>query len=570
MMPSLTLYFIIQPPQYLYMACHLAASIRTHFPPEVEVIGYCPAPYHDQMDKAPLEVLRRLRVRVERLETDGFFDPDYPHGNKLIALLAPKSTDYAAFLDSDMAFLRPCTVEELAAPGQVGMVPATSMRWADQSIWDDIYGVFDMPVPSERITMTRDQRLDVVPYFNAGLIVTDENFRTPDGKRFAEVLMETAQTIDRHSFIPHKRPYLDQMALPVATLRAGMTWNILHERYNYSIGGILRGKKLPHDADVTLLHYRSRDVLGDAGRKKDLDRMLNQQIGTRLVRWVFDVPEELALPLHYQPEEAASITAPDPSPIAVPDPSKAPMAVVTVADGDVAKLGRWRRYYGAVFGESSLYILNPGNDPDVAKAAEGANLIPVPEGISEAAILASVGSFASGLTLYFNWVACVAVDEFLVVDPLRAKDLGDYLSQLTARGRVPAVSMPLTLHLTALPDQGPLYVRLDEDHQKACITRGRIAFTDAGKACNVKGFAVDPHLCLIRFCDAKGAAASDDPVTAPETMDLPEVRKALAAAKVETDDGFWRVAATGQGRLYRLPARMRDVLLGIQAGKTAT
>ncbi len=570
MMPSLTLYFIIQPPQYLYMACHLAASIRTHFPPEVEVIGYCPAPYHDQMDKAPLEVLRRLRVRVERLETDGFFDPDYPHGNKLIALLAPKSTDYAAFLDSDMAFLRPCTVEELAAPGQVGMVPATSMRWADQSIWDDIYGVFDMPVPSERITMTRDQRLDVVPYFNAGLIVTDENFRTPDGKRFAEVLMETAQTIDRHSFIPHKRPYLDQMALPVATLRAGMTWNILHERYNYSIGGILRGKKLPHDADVTLLHYRSRDVLGDAGRKKDLDRMLNQQIGTRLVRWVFDVPEELALPLHYQPEEAASITAPDPSPIAVPDPSKAPMAVVTVADGDVAKLGRWRRYYGAVFGESSLYILNPGNDPDVAKAAEGANLIPVPEGISEAAILASVCSFASGLTLYFNWVACVAVDEFLVVDPLRAKDLGDYLSQLTARGRVPAVSMPLTLHLTALPDQGPLYVRLDEDHQKACITRGRIAFTDAGKACNVKGFAVDPHLCLIRFCDAKGAAASDDPVTAPETMDLPEVRKALAAAKVETDDGFWRVAATGQGRLYRLPARMRDVLLGIQAGKTAT
>jgi hypothetical protein len=37
-MPSLTLYFIIQPPSYLYMACHLAASIRTHLPADVELI----------------------------------------------------------------------------------------------------------------------------------------------------------------------------------------------------------------------------------------------------------------------------------------------------------------------------------------------------------------------------------------------------------------------------------------------------------------------------------------------------------------------------------------------------
>ena len=95
--------------------------------------------------------------------------------------------------------------------------------------------------------------------------------------------METAQALDALTFIPHKRPYLDQMSLPVAIQRAGMSWNILPERYNYSIGGILRGKKLAKDADVTLLHYRNRDVLGDAGRKKDLDKMLHDQLGTRLV-----------------------------------------------------------------------------------------------------------------------------------------------------------------------------------------------------------------------------------------------------------------------------------------------
>ena len=173
-MPSLTLFFIIQPPRYLYMACHLAASIRTHLPPEVEIVGYCPANVFDEMAKEPLEVLRRLRCKVVRMETDGFFAPDYPHGNKIIASLAPKETDFAAFLDSDMAFIAPCTIEELIAAGQVGVVPSTSMRWADQSIWDDIYGAFDMDLPSERITMTRDKRKDVLPYFNAGLVVIDE------------------------------------------------------------------------------------------------------------------------------------------------------------------------------------------------------------------------------------------------------------------------------------------------------------------------------------------------------------------------------------------------------------
>ena len=62
-MPSLTLYFIIEPPKYLYMACHLAASIRCHLPPDVELIGYCPAETYDQMSKEPLEVLRRLRCK---------------------------------------------------------------------------------------------------------------------------------------------------------------------------------------------------------------------------------------------------------------------------------------------------------------------------------------------------------------------------------------------------------------------------------------------------------------------------------------------------------------------------
>lgn len=39
MAPSLTLFFIVEPPRYQHLACYLAASIREHLPPEIELVG---------------------------------------------------------------------------------------------------------------------------------------------------------------------------------------------------------------------------------------------------------------------------------------------------------------------------------------------------------------------------------------------------------------------------------------------------------------------------------------------------------------------------------------------------
>ena len=83
----------------------------------------------DEYDAAAVEVLRRLNCEIRPIETEGRFDPPYPHGNKILAALDPKDTDYAAFLDSDMLVIAPCGVEELVRAGAVGVVPSTSMRW---------------------------------------------------------------------------------------------------------------------------------------------------------------------------------------------------------------------------------------------------------------------------------------------------------------------------------------------------------------------------------------------------------------------------------------------------------
>ena len=43
MKPTITLFFIVEPPMYQYIACYLAASIRRHLDPEILLVGYCPA-----------------------------------------------------------------------------------------------------------------------------------------------------------------------------------------------------------------------------------------------------------------------------------------------------------------------------------------------------------------------------------------------------------------------------------------------------------------------------------------------------------------------------------------------
>ncbi len=588
MPPSLTLFFIVEPPAYLYMGCHLAASIRKFLPPEVKIIGYCPKHRWAEMEREPLEVLRRLRCEVRPIDAEGQFDPAYPHGNKILATLAPKETDFAAFLDSDMLFLQPCSVEELVSPGQIGMVPASSMRWAPQSVWDQIYGTFDMPVPDERMTMTRDKRQLVAPYFNAGLIVVDEGWRTTRGQRFAEVWMDCAQRLDRTG-IDNRRPYLDQMTLPVATLAAGMTWNTLPEKYNYSINGILRGKPLAKDADVTLLHYRGRQILAEAGMKDVPDKILASQLGTSRVRWIFKVPPPAGVPPvgpdgflpDLPPELPADPAEPQepahaPAPVFGPDPSKARMAAVTMVRGDHALLARWVAYYGKLIGRENLYVLRHGHDAEVDRIAAGANIVHQPDTGDPSGFdhrWATLGHFTSGLTLYYNWVLCTEVDEIVAPDPATGLALPDYLDATFASGRAPHVIAPIGVEMVQSPADGPdpmdaaqpilttrRSFRLKAGLAKPCITRRRIGFAPDGQGSTLRDVLLDPKLFLFSLrplFNGPVAPATESPVG--EQVEFPEFVAALTKDRVQADHGHWVMPDLHSPALYRLPARFAQL-----------
>jgi hypothetical protein len=217
MSSRLTVYFIVEPPRYELMACYLAGSLRQQFGKAVALVGYCPDDKIATVSKDVLAVLAKLECEVRPFKVAGRFSPDYPHGNKILATLEPRVTEFSAFFDSDILCLRPNAVENIIKDGHVSLTPAASMVWGSGKTWNMIYETCGMPLPEGRVKLMRQkgdrQRL---PYFSSGLFSFPEQHRNAQGQSFPEVWMDVAQTIDRNDSImivfPESVPTLTKSA----------------------------------------------------------------------------------------------------------------------------------------------------------------------------------------------------------------------------------------------------------------------------------------------------------------------------------------------------------------------
>ena len=220
------------------------------------------------------------------MQTKGVFDPPYPHGNKLAACLAPRDTDWGGFLDSDIVFVAPHDIKALLRPGHVTCSVATSIGWAPPDLWDEAYGAVGLPVPEERVRLSRNQQQSVPPDFSSGIVLFPETECTDNGQSFAELWMDTAQIVDRVPMMdPYRRPFLDQITLPVAMRRAGLEWNPMAERDHYILGGRLKHSAVPvAEEGITTVHYRHWGILEMADQHIGAQDALEEQIGVRRVR----------------------------------------------------------------------------------------------------------------------------------------------------------------------------------------------------------------------------------------------------------------------------------------------
>ncbi len=252
---SLTLYFVVE--DHLQgLGVYLAATIREYLDPATKIIGYCSAHKYDDLHPGLLTAFDRMGCEVRTFDAIDKWREPYPHGNKILASLEPRDTDYSGFMDTDILFIGENDLQPFLKPDKVSVVPATSMGWADQAIWTDVYGACDMPVPDDRMAMLRRKKPKVLPYFNAGVIYYPQQHRNAAGMNFPEVWRETATRVDAVDAVPRRRPYLDQLTLPVAIRRAGLDWNVMPEGQNFCLGGRMKYRPLPEHADVRALHYR--------------------------------------------------------------------------------------------------------------------------------------------------------------------------------------------------------------------------------------------------------------------------------------------------------------------------
>lgn len=284
MSPKLTVFFIVEPPEYEVMACFLAASLREQFGDQVALVGYCPDMKIEHVSPDVKEILRRMGCEVRPFQVEGRFNPPYPHGNKILATLEPRDTEFSAFFDSDILCLRPNQVENIVKSGCVSLTPAASMIWGKAETWNLIYDVCGMEIPEDRVKLMR-QKGDRgrIPYFSSGLFSFPEHYRNSEGKSFSEVWMEIAQTLDAHPDVPGKRPYLDQISLPLAIQKSGLQWNILPEEQHFILGGKLRGDALPEGREIFTVHYRIMKVLKETGLTQGARKMLKKHAGVKRI-----------------------------------------------------------------------------------------------------------------------------------------------------------------------------------------------------------------------------------------------------------------------------------------------
>lgn len=106
--------------------------------------------------------------------------------------------------------------------------------------------------------------------------------------------MEIAQTIDRNEEIPGRRPYLDQISLPLAIQKAGLQWNILPEEQHYILGGSLRGEPLPEGREIYTVHYRKWEILREVGLARQAKKMLEKRAGVRRIDQISTLAEPAA------------------------------------------------------------------------------------------------------------------------------------------------------------------------------------------------------------------------------------------------------------------------------------
>lgn len=203
----------------------LASSFRLHDKTQSDLVFGVPA---GKLDPITKNLAAKLDVKCIDIDTaiEG-----YPISNKL-SLFNKTCSELQAtnhiFMDSDMLWLRDFEGISGVNDFDIHLRPGgekSTRYYKTEEDWRPIYDIFDLSSSSEKIRAFESDVM-ILPYFNAGFICTSK------GNIFAESWLKVAKSIDAKPEIKHKRPWLDQLALPVTCKLNSLSVGLLDHRYN--------------------------------------------------------------------------------------------------------------------------------------------------------------------------------------------------------------------------------------------------------------------------------------------------------------------------------------------------
>lgn len=243
-MSSFSFVFVCQAGRLEVDALVLAASLRRFVAVEHELVAAVPVPERRWGILRPDVRLALGRLGVRVVEIENPVDPDYPTGNKVACLSIPTDADVRVFLDSDIACLRPFAGGEAFEAPFAAKPADLATPGLDEPTWRHAYGAVGLTPPATRMTATVGGQ-SMLPYYNAGVVATARD--TGLGETWAEC----CRAIDAEPRVQPKRPWLDQVALPVAVHRLGLEAALLSEADNFPA----HLRRIDELAPPVLCHY---------------------------------------------------------------------------------------------------------------------------------------------------------------------------------------------------------------------------------------------------------------------------------------------------------------------------
>lgn len=219
--------FICQQGDLERQALLLAASLaRWSAGTGYRLIAALPVPAARWGRPAPetLALLRHLGAQTVDIENQ--IDQDYPIGNKISCLMVEHDADVTLFLDSDMLCLRPLPDPRSFVTPFAAKVADANTFTSDDAVWEKVYARCGLSMPADRVIASTTGE-SMPPYFNAGFIAVHA------GIDFGTTWRDVCLAIDADPSIPNKRPWLDQIGLPVTVRALGIDYTCIDESLNF-------------------------------------------------------------------------------------------------------------------------------------------------------------------------------------------------------------------------------------------------------------------------------------------------------------------------------------------------